>query len=74
MAPLDERDTKIDSLDTPPNDPKQKEIQYAFNIDSIGTDQGRNGRSRANVVFNCLDRIARRTTSSVPEDQVATQP
>ena len=47
-------------LDTPPNDPKQKEIQYSINIDSIVTGQGRNGRSSAKAVFNCLDRIARR--------------
>ena len=60
---------KIDFLDTPPNDPKQKEIHYSINIDSIVTNQGRNGRSSAKVVFNCLDRNARRTTSSVPEHQ-----
>lgn len=48
---------------------KQKEIQYPFNIDSIATSQGRKGRSSAKVVFKCLDRNARRTTSSVPEHQ-----
>ena len=64
---------KIDFLDTPPNDPKQQEIQYSINIESIVTDQGRNGRSSAKVVFNCLDRIARRTTSSVPGGHQETQ-
>ena len=60
---------KIDFLDTPPNDPKQQEIQYSINIDSIVTGQGRNGRSSAKVVFKCLDRNARRTTASVPGHQ-----
>ena len=60
---------RIDFLDTPPNDRKQKEIQYTINIDSIVTGQGRNGRSSAKAVFNCLHRIARRTTSSVPGHQ-----
>ena len=56
-------------LDRAPNGPKQKEIEYSINIDSIVTGQGRNGRSSAKVVFNCLDRIARRTTSCVPGHQ-----
>ena len=60
---------KIDFLDTPPNDPKQQEIQYSTNIYSIVTGQGRNGGFSAKVVFNCPDCIARRTTSSVPEHQ-----
>jgi hypothetical protein len=68
-----ENDTKIDFLHTPPNDPRQKEIQYPSNVDSIVTDQGRNGRSGAKVVLSWLDRNERRTTSSVPEHQV-TQP
>ena len=50
-------------LDTPPNDPTQTEIQYPFNIDTIVTDQGRNGRSSANVVFH-LPR-PHRTTSDL---------
>ena len=56
-------DTKIDFLDTPPNDPTQTEIQYSFNRDTIVTDQGRNGRSSANVVFH-LPR-SHRTTSDL---------
>ena len=70
MGPLRERDPKIDFLDTPPNDPRQKKIQYPLNVDSIVTDQGRNGGSSAKVVLSWLDRNERRTTSSVPEHQM----